>query len=507
MEGGGGIIHPAAPDEPKDRISNLPDEIIHEIFAGLRSTKQPAQLTILSKRWSHLWRSYPVLDFDDRELPIRKENLEKFLTAAVKKFSHLQHVAAVRITLSDLQHVAAVRITLNQQRDRDLLDKRLGFVSTVTQELCLYSGPYSGCNEVPQGLFNNHRFVSLKVVKLQDCSFPSGSSVRFGSFLQVFSLKYVGFPRENDEGDAILNSIIEDASHLETLTLSIISGIRSLQIQDHPNLKTLKASKFRYSGDFEISGVESLEILHVCYRSEERFRVSLSPNNNVKVLLITGTDAMKSNEEVNKLISKFPRLESLKLIGLPSGTEVVKINGNNHKLLRSIWVEGHMNYERWPKVIEIDAPWLTDFIFDTLLPKLPTILVNKDSSKQVSVLCRLCNDIDWHDLKQLLAKSSQFRLTLQFPYFRHCSVSATDHDEQGSNVPVIEHVKLSPSILHLRDPDAYIINLLRYCRPKFISFTKSRHEQVPEKYILRLENLCKQSNMMDVTVCMNKLRI
>ncbi|CAN0839173.1 hypothetical protein LINGRAHAP2_LOCUS2507 [Linum grandiflorum] len=37
--------------EQKDRISNLPDEIIHEIFVGLGSTKQPAQLTILSKRW------------------------------------------------------------------------------------------------------------------------------------------------------------------------------------------------------------------------------------------------------------------------------------------------------------------------------------------------------------------------------------------------------------------------------------------------------------------------
>ncbi|CAN0928106.1 F-box/FBD/LRR-repeat protein At5g53840 [Linum grandiflorum] len=480
--------------EEKDRISNLPDEIIHEIFGGLGSTKQPAQLTILSKRWSHLWRSYPVLDFDVSDLSIREENLEKFLTAAVKKFS-------------GLQQVAAVRITLNQRCDRHLLDKRLGFVSTVTQELRLHSAPFCGWIELPQGLFNNHRFVSLKVVKLQHCSFPSGFSVRFGSFLQVLCLKSVGFPEKNDEGEEILNSIIEDASHLETLTLSCIHGIRSLQIQDHPNLKTLKASKFCYSGEFKINGVESLEILHVYYMSEKRFQVSLSPNNNVKVLLITGTNAMKSNEGVNNLISKFSRLESLKLIGLPSGTEVVKINGNNHKLLRSIWVEGHMNYERWPKAIEIDAPWLTNFIFDTPVPKLPTILVNKDSSKQVSVLCRICNDIDWHDLKQLLAKSSEFRLTLEFPYFRHCSISATDHYEQGSNVPVIEHVKLSPSLLHLRDPDAYIINLLRYCRSKVISFTKSRHQQVPEKYILRLENLCKQSNMMDVTVCMNNLRI
>ncbi|CAN0892379.1 F-box/FBD/LRR-repeat protein At5g53840 [Linum grandiflorum] len=328
MEGGGGIIHPPAPDEQKDRISNLPDEIIHEIFAGLGSTKQPAQLAILSRRWTHLWRSYPVLDYDDRECPkaTRKLYQKRFLTAAGKKYS-------------ELQHVAAVRIKLNQHWDPDLLDKLLGFSSNVTQELRLHSAPYCGWMELPQGLFNDDRFRNLKVVKLQDCIFPSGSSVRFGASLQVLSLKSIYFSDENDEGDRILNGIIEDASYLETLTLSGINNIRRLQIQDHPNLKTLKASEFRCSGDFKISGVESLETLHVCYHSEERLQVSLSPNNNVKVLLIANAEVIKSSEELDKFISKFPRLEELKLIGLRPASEVVKINVDSHKLLRSLWVQ------------------------------------------------------------------------------------------------------------------------------------------------------------------------
>ncbi|CAN0928112.1 F-box/FBD/LRR-repeat protein At5g53840, partial [Linum grandiflorum] len=147
--------------EPKDRISNLPDEIIHEIFAGLGSTKQPAQLRILSKRWSHLWLAYPVFDFNRREWPIemRKENLKKFLTAAGTKFSYLQHATAIRIELFDLFK-------------SDLLDEILSFVSTVTQEVRLDS-TYCGCIVLPRGLFNDDRldsthlgvgFASLKLL-------------------------------------------------------------------------------------------------------------------------------------------------------------------------------------------------------------------------------------------------------------------------------------------------------------------------------------------------------
>ncbi|CAN0877402.1 F-box/FBD/LRR-repeat protein At5g53840 [Linum grandiflorum] len=497
------IINRAVAGELKDRISNLPDEIIHDILYRLRSPKQPAQLAILSNRWTNLWRSYPVLDFNLREWPIRrKEYLKIFLTAAGKKFS-------------DLQHVAAVRITLNEQSESDLLEKLLGFVSAVTQELRLNSASYRGWIELPRGLFNDdERFRSLKVVKLQDYRFPSGCSVRFGTSLQVLSLKSICFPDENDEGDRLLNRIIEDASYLETLTLSDIYGIRTLQIQDHPNLKVLKASRFSTcGGNFMISATKSLEILHVCYNSEERFQVSLPPNNNVKVVHIAGAEVMKSNEELNKFISKFPRLESLKLIGLPSASEVVKINVDNHKLLRSIWVQDFAYKRCLPKVIKIDAPWLRNFIFDIreLVSGLPKILINKDDSrnealsKEVSVRCRLSYGIDWYELKQFLAKLHQFRLTLEFISSDDDDGLScfTDDDEQESNVPVIQHVKLSPMLLRLNDLDTFIINLFRCCHPKVISIPKIIPEELSEKYILRLKNLCKQSNIPDVRVCIN----
>ncbi|CAN0892383.1 F-box/FBD/LRR-repeat protein At1g16930 [Linum grandiflorum] len=223
-----------------DRISNLPDEVIHEILYRLRSPKQPAQLAILSKRWNHLWLSYPVLELDIREWPIAtmEKNMKKFLTAAAKKFPDLQHMPAVRLSV--------------QWRwdDPDLCDQLLGFVGKVTQELYLRFYLDLEYYIIRQPLLN--RFRGLKVVKLRHITFPSGCSVRFGASLQVLSLNYARFPV--DEGDGILNSMIESASSsIETLRLSFIFGIRGIQIQDCPNLKTLKAVSGIHFDDFKIS--------------------------------------------------------------------------------------------------------------------------------------------------------------------------------------------------------------------------------------------------------------
>ncbi|KAI9184932.1 hypothetical protein LWI28_002593 [Acer negundo] len=46
-----------------DRISELPDYIIHHIMSYL-STQEATQTCVLSKRWNHLQTSFPILDFD-----------------------------------------------------------------------------------------------------------------------------------------------------------------------------------------------------------------------------------------------------------------------------------------------------------------------------------------------------------------------------------------------------------------------------------------------------------
>ncbi|CAN1753980.1 hypothetical protein LINPERHAP1_LOCUS5338 [Linum perenne] len=71
--------------EDDDRISSLPDEILHEILYRLHFHKQCAEAALLSKRWNHIWLSYPVFEFHKYYNPLSKSAVEIFIAAAKRK--------------------------------------------------------------------------------------------------------------------------------------------------------------------------------------------------------------------------------------------------------------------------------------------------------------------------------------------------------------------------------------------------------------------------------------
>ncbi|KAF5199125.1 F-box/LRR-repeat protein [Thalictrum thalictroides] len=77
----------------EDRITSLPNAILHEILSYL-DMKQVVQMSILSKGWKNLWKSLPIVNFDDQlwEDKIKFRNfLEQVLLTQeglnLKKFS------------------------------------------------------------------------------------------------------------------------------------------------------------------------------------------------------------------------------------------------------------------------------------------------------------------------------------------------------------------------------------------------------------------------------------
>ncbi|KAK3127329.1 hypothetical protein QOZ80_7AG0571530 [Eleusine coracana subsp. coracana] len=50
----------------EDRLSDLPDELLHKILIRLPSTFEAARTSVLSRRWRHVWTNVPALSFSSR---------------------------------------------------------------------------------------------------------------------------------------------------------------------------------------------------------------------------------------------------------------------------------------------------------------------------------------------------------------------------------------------------------------------------------------------------------
>ncbi|MDV3140057.1 MAG: hypothetical protein Q8765_02560, partial [Sweet potato little leaf phytoplasma] len=48
-------------DKPIDRISLMPDHVIHRILSSLRNMKDVVRTSVLSKRWRSLWYSFTTI--------------------------------------------------------------------------------------------------------------------------------------------------------------------------------------------------------------------------------------------------------------------------------------------------------------------------------------------------------------------------------------------------------------------------------------------------------------
>ncbi|KAK1378346.1 F-box domain-containing protein [Heracleum sosnowskyi] len=75
--------------EDKDRISKLPDELIHHIL-GYVGMGLAVQTSVLSKRWKLLWTTLPFLNFDGYDKHYSSKKL-KFYRVLKRVFFHRNH--------------------------------------------------------------------------------------------------------------------------------------------------------------------------------------------------------------------------------------------------------------------------------------------------------------------------------------------------------------------------------------------------------------------------------
>lgn len=71
--------------EEYDRLSDLPDSLIQDIFRFL-PTRDVIRTTILSKRWKNLWTTFPWLDFNNVTMKMGSDEFRNLVDKALKSW-------------------------------------------------------------------------------------------------------------------------------------------------------------------------------------------------------------------------------------------------------------------------------------------------------------------------------------------------------------------------------------------------------------------------------------
>ncbi|KAH7860347.1 hypothetical protein Vadar_012375 [Vaccinium darrowii] len=245
-------------ENTSDRISDLPDELLHHIFSFL-PIQSIVQSSVLAKRWTHLWRSHPHLDFSRPSPTLVSPRLPSNTIPIV--FSRRQqdsNITSFRL----FGHVSPSCL-------RDYINRVMNHrIELLELDVYLNSG-----FDLPKCLFNCN---TLGVLTLHH---RNHSKFRGGYFqLQTSSTNFnyptsVGLPSVHTL--SLTNAYFEHGSDLfsgekfpllRKLCLENCIGLSDLNI-NCPGLEILELEGFDLK-DLDVSGIGLLE-LHVttCFRS------------------------------------------------------------------------------------------------------------------------------------------------------------------------------------------------------------------------------------------------
>ncbi|KAL5715581.1 hypothetical protein ACHQM5_017383 [Ranunculus cassubicifolius] len=215
----------------EDRISALPDSIIHYIFSFL-DTREFVQTSILSHRWRHLWASTPYLKFHHEfypsvEFTFHQPSSSKFKTSLNGFTDFVDRVLILREAFG----IHEFQLFCDEELDAGhLYTWLLGALRRHAQVICLdlcINQPL----DLPQHLFSS-RVSTLEIYNnLYEVPIRMPKSMCSASRIKSLKLVGVELPDGNLEGELVLNCLVLeeliliecDHSHLKLLTISAVS--------------------------------------------------------------------------------------------------------------------------------------------------------------------------------------------------------------------------------------------------------------------------------------------
>ncbi|PWA61989.1 F-box domain, Leucine-rich repeat domain, L domain-like protein [Artemisia annua] len=203
-----------------DRISNLPDPILHLILSPLRSTEEVVRTSVLSTRWKYLWTSIPSLDIDIyRRSALKTNEFKEFVYWVLA--NRTQDLDSFRLSCSNHYDMPTIGRWIHLVVMRKIKQLDLTFCFEDIDEII----------ELPRCLVDCD---SLEVLNLcLSHAYLSVSSFTGSRTLKVLKLDRVGL------FDSELEKFLANCPLLEELSLIDCLAYAYLSISP-PNLKTLR---------------------------------------------------------------------------------------------------------------------------------------------------------------------------------------------------------------------------------------------------------------------------
>ena len=241
-----------AVEDKEDRISNLPDGILHHILSFL-PVKSIAQTSVLSTRWNYNWATLPCLDFSEFSMKEKKrERKREAMELIIKTVLAGRHANFnIKVFRFDGRHLGLTcsRDWICQlvRHSIDELELDVTFGGRFNLPPCLFD-----CDSLKSLTLKTHYRDSW----FQFCSYDFTRTGGLRS-LQALTLKHVRFI--NNDSAALFSGSSFPA--LKRLTLNICVGVNRLNI-GYPELEDFQVERTKING-LDISSGERLKNLQV----------------------------------------------------------------------------------------------------------------------------------------------------------------------------------------------------------------------------------------------------
>ncbi|KAL8250107.1 hypothetical protein R6Q59_033800 [Mikania micrantha] len=437
--------------EPVDRISELPEPIIHHILSFLRCPKDVTRTTVWSKKWRSLWASFFTFDFDQKKFKTSGGNhIQKFITfvniSLATKLEPVHSIQKFKISLSkaSIKLIYPMNNWITAAMIKDVKELEIHVEEDNLKRHYL----------LPHIVLTSNNLTSLK---LYGCKFDDTV------IINLRNIKELSIKNAHVNTD-LINNFIQGCPSVEDLRLIHCKGIGHLHISTLLKLHTVQLHECHGLVSVDIELTSLVSFLH-WVKNSWICSLNLVGCENLKYLSVK--DPNLTDKLFQDLIIEFPSLQKVVLRECNSLEQITILS----KTLKELSVIRCKSLED----LLIDAPNLSAFEYSGDRIPFPLMHISGLHEAKLHLLIRKNSVVVLRELELFLQKflkngawklivSSNKNITIheELPKFQHLS----------SKELKLELVK---SPMKLRD---FVDNLLRMTRPKTLSLVSSSSSEL-----------------------------